>query len=198
METKFSNIYKKNIWGSSGTGSNFSYANKWFVRELRSIIDKYNIKTIGDVGCGDWEIMKHFKFNGESYTGIDCVDFLVDKLSEHKTDKIQFVCQDVSQNPPIGYDLVIIKDVIQHWDDETILDKFNEILKNNKYVYCINGYKFIRDPSKNNWDKRALDKKYSYHPIDFERPPFASMAAERLFIKTRGAKQYILFKTLSI
>lgn len=196
MKDKFTNIYKKNIWGSSGSGSNFSINNKWFLNELRNIIDKYKIKSIADLGCGDWEIMSHFQFNkDEVYTGIDCVDFLIKKHNKKfKKHNINFVQQDVSLEIPAGYDLVIIKDVIQHWDDKYILDKFPEILKNNKYVYCINGYKFIRDPSKNNWKNRELDKKYNYHPLSFDKKPFTKFKKYRKEIKTRGAKQYILFE----
>ena len=98
MENKFTNIYKKNYWGSSGSGSNFSYTNKWFLNEIRNNIDKYGIKSIADLGCGDWEIMKHFKFNNdETYTGLDCVDFLIDKHNlEYSEDNIMFIHQDIS------------------------------------------------------------------------------------------------------
>ena len=37
---------------------------------------------------------------------------------------------------PKGFDLIIIKDVIQHWTDEDILKYLNEILINNKFIFC--------------------------------------------------------------
>ena len=196
MQNKFTTIYKKNIWGSSGSGSNFSINNKWFLSELRTIIDKYEIKSIADLGCGDWKIMSHFEFNeDESYTGIDCVDFLIENHNKKfKKDNINFVQQDISLEIPSGYDLVIIKDVIQHWDDEHILDKFPEILKNNKYVYCINGYRFMRNPLKNNWEHRQVDKKYNYHPISFDKKPFTKFKNYINESKVRNAKQYIVFE----
>ena len=131
MKEKFTHIYEKNIWGSSGTGSNFSINNKWFLNELRTIIDKYNIKSIVDLGCGDWEIMKHFKFNkDEKYTGIDVVDFLIKNHNKkYKKSNIKFIQGDISQEVPSGYDLVILKDVIQHWDDEHVLEQLPKILK---------------------------------------------------------------------
>lgn len=196
MNNKFNTIYSNNIWGGSGTGSKFSHSNKWFLKELRNYIDDNNIKYIADLGCGDWEIMKHFDFKSdEIYEGLDCVDFLIDSHNEnYSNDNIGFLCQDISLDVPSGYDLVIIKDVIQHWEDETILNKFTEILQKNKYVYCINGYKFIRDPSKNDWTNRVLDKKYSYHPIDFHKNPFIRFLPFIKEAKTRGAKEYILFE----
>ena len=194
MESKFSNIYSKNIWGSSGSGSNFSYANKFFLKELRTIIDNNNIKSIADLGCGDWEIMKHFEFNSETYDGIDCVDFLIDSHNEkYSNDNISFIHQDISLEVPSGYDLVIIKDVIQHHDDKDAITILHELISKNKFVYCINGYKFIRDPTKNNWTNRELDKKYSYHPIDFIKEPFTQFLPVVVDSKKRGAKEYILF-----
>ena len=194
MESKFSNIYSKNIWGSSGSGSKFSPDNKWFLNELRNVIDNYNIKNIADLGCGDWEIMKHFNFNeDEKYTGIDCVDFLIDgHIQNYSTPQVSFKCEDISQDIPKGYDLVIIKDVLQHHDDNSAIATLNQLLKYNKYVYCINGFKFMRDPTKNNWKKRVLDKKYSYHPISFDIDPFTQFKKYITEVKTRRAKQYII------
>lgn len=196
MESKFSEIYIKNKWGSSGSGSKFSPDNKWYLNELRTIIDEYNIKTIADLGCGDWEIMKHFNFNDdEKYDGIDVVDFLIDSHNQkYSNENIKFIHQDISQEVPSGNDLVIIKDVIQHHEDIDAINILNELLKNNKYVYCINGYKFCRDPTKNNWVKRVLDKQYSYHPINFDKNPFTQFKKYIIQTKTRRAKQYILFE----
>ena len=196
MENKFTNIYQKNIWGSSGTGSKFTPDNKWFITELRNNIETYKIKKIADLGCGDWEIMKHFNFkDNEKYFGIDCVEFLVNKLNnKYSNHNIKFIHQDISNNIPSGYDIVILKDVIQHWTDEDINKIFSKILQNNKYVYSINGYKFTRDPSKNNWTKRELDKKYSYHPIDINKYPLNQFNDKVIDIKKRRSKEYILFK----
>ena len=196
MEEKFTNIYKKNIWGSSGSGSNFSPDNKWYLELLREHIDKYDLKKIADLGCGDWEIMKHFKFkNKEKYTGMDCVKFLVNNLNKNYGKKnIKFIHNDISRKIPKGYDLIILKDVIQHWSDEQINKVLPEILKNNKYVFSINGYKFTRDPSKNSWKERKLDKRYNYHPIIISKKPLKKYKKFIKNINHRRSKEYILFK----
>ena len=79
MEEKFSNIYEKNIWGGgSGSGSKLSYDNKSYLKSLDSIIKNHNIQSILDIGCGDWEIMKHLSFQGE-YLGIDIVRSVINQ-----------------------------------------------------------------------------------------------------------------------
>lgn len=193
MECKFTEIYDKNIWGSSGTGSKYSHNNKWFLNQLKYIINKYNIKNILDIGCGDWEIMKHFNFEDVKYTGIDCVKSVIDNNNEkYKNNNINFIHQDIFINIPKNYDLIIIKDVLQHYQTDKIRDILNNIINNNKYVYCINGYKFTRDKSKNGWTNRILDKKYHYHPISFNEDELNYFKKYIIESKTRGAKEYNL------
>jgi hypothetical protein len=197
MEDKFTDIYKNNKWGGgSGSGSKFTADNLWFLTELRRHIDMYDIKTIADLGCGDFEVMKNFNFKEiETYNGFDCVGFIINDLNDKYKNKNRFFFQkDITIDIAKGYDLVIIKDVAQHWTDEQFVETFNKILKNNKFVYCINGYKFQRVPSKNNWEKRELDKKYHYHPITVAKYPMNLFEHMVLDIKHRRAKEYILLK----
>ena len=194
MENKFTAIYSKNIWGSSGSGSKFSHDNKWFLAQLTGYIDKYNIKKIGDLGCGDFEVMSHFHLNDDqTYTGFDCVEFLMNDLNKTNIDKkVKFIHQNISTDIPIGYDLIILKDVIQHWTDEEIESILPQLLENNKYIYCVNGFKFGRTPSKNDWVKRELDKKYKYHPISIEKAPLSQFKNKIIEIEHRRCKEYIL------
>ena len=158
---------------------------------VASFIKKNNPKKHIDIGSRIDGFVAHVA----SFREIDVIDIRNLESSEHEN--INFIQSDISIDIPKGYDLIIIKDVIQHWDDEHILKKLTELIKHNKFVYCINGYKFIRDQSKNNWSKRQLDKKYHYHPISFDKQPFIHFKKNIIDSKTRGAKQYILF-TLQI
>jgi len=200
MEAKFNKVYSTHTWGrGSGPGSKFTADNKWFLNELRTIIDNNPIKTICDAGCGDWEIMKHMEWKeDERYVGTDVVGTEVEKLQHnYETDNITFKQQDISTDVPSGYDLVIIKDVIQHWDDDIIVPFLRELIQNNKYVYCVNGFKFMRDTSKNDvfeeTGERELDKKYHYHPIRFDVGVMEQFDEYIYEQKQRRAKEYNLF-----
>ena len=201
MEAKFSDIYSKNKWGGgSGSGSKFTADNKWFLKQLRDTIDTHSIKTICDAGCGDWEVMKHMTWKeDERYVGTDIVKTEVEKLNQkYITKNTSFKQQDISSEIPSGYDLVIIKDVIQHWNDDVVVGFLRELLKKNKYVYCVNGFKFMRDKTKNNWVKRVLDKKYHYHPIRFDIDESVLSEFEPYIYDTkiRRAKEYNLITHL--
>jgi len=151
MIKSFDDIYKKNIWttGSSGSGSNFTKTNQKLINEINEFIKSNNILNVADYGCGDFKIMKYLDFKNISYYGYDKVDFIINKNNEeNKNDNIKFIN---SEEIPKGFDLVIVKDVLQHHQDEDVIKYLNELINNNKYVYCINGYKFMRDPDKNIW-----------------------------------------------
>tara|TARA_B100001094_G_C18184444_1_gene802872 strand:- start:2388 stop:3002 length:615 start_codon:yes stop_codon:yes gene_type:complete len=199
MEEAFTEIYKKNRWGNgSGSGSNMSPDNKKYIEILEGILKDYGIKTICDIGCGDWRFSQFINFKGCKYLGIDCVKSVIDENKKEYTKKnINFEHKSVEDNYiPSGYDLIIIKDVIQHWEDEDIIKYMNELIKNNKYVFTTNGYKFMRDKSKNELTKRDINNNYRYFPVDINKYPLNSIEMDCLMKHERRAKQMLLLQKL--
>ncbi len=198
MESKFTDIYDKKKWGSkngkgsSGSGSNCSPDTKWYISLLMRHIEETESKSICDMGCGDWEFSKTIDWSGLHYTGIDCVKSVIDNNRlNYEKDNIKFIHGEAGDIPK-GYDLVILKDVIQHWTDEQIEDILPQIISNNKYVFLGNGYKFGRDKSKNNWTERSLDKIYKYHPIELSKRPLSTMGLNVKEVSHRRCKEFIL------
>ena len=197
MEEAFTEIYSKNRWGNgSGSGSNMSLDNQKYIEILEGILKDYKIKKICDIGCGDWRFSQYINFTGCKYLGIDCVKSVIDtNKNEHTKKNIKFEHKSVEDNYiPSGYDLIIIKDVIQHWKDEDIIKYMNELIKNNKYVFTTNGYKFMRDKSKNNLTKRDINNQYRYFPVDINKYPLNSIEMKCLMKHERRAKQMLLLK----
>ena len=198
MESLFTDIYDNKRWGSkegkgtSGSGSNISPDTKWYINHLMKLIKETDSKKICDIGCGDWMFSKTIDWTGLNYTGIDCVKSVIDnnKLN-YETENIKFIHSE-AENIPKGYDFVILKDVIQHWTDEQILDILPQIIHDNKYVFLGNGYKFGRDTSKNNWTQRTLDKIYKYHPVDLSKRPLSDMSLNVKDVSHRRCKEFIL------
>ena len=201
MENKFANIYNKGIWGKvngvgvSGSGSNISPDNKWYMKELYNIINDNNVSTICDIGCGDWNISKEINWDGLTYLGIDVYRNVIQTNQKlYSKDNISFVHDDILKRDIKGYDLIIIKDVLQHWEDIDITNMIEKLLHNNKLVYIVNGFKFGRTPEKNNWTIRNIQNKYSYHPLDLYKKPLDDYCEYVKDIKTRRYKQYVLLK----
>ena len=67
---------------------------------------------------------------------------------------------------------------------------------NNKYVFSTNGYKFMRDPSKNSILKRDINNQYRYFPVNIDRYPLNTLKMECLMRFERRAKQMLLLKGL--
>ena len=197
MEQAFKEIYEKNIWGGgSGSGSNMSNHNKKYINDVQDIITKYNIKTICDIGCGDWVFSQYIDFSGCEYVGVDCVESVItDNKRDFEKNNITFEHHAIGEDYiPEGYDLVLIKDVIQHWTDEDIIKYFGDVLHKNTYVYATNGYKFMRDPKKSALTKRDISNKYRYHPVSIDKYPLSDFKDYCLSTDTYHAKQMNLFR----
>jgi 2-polyprenyl-3-methyl-5-hydroxy-6-metoxy-1,4-benzoquinol methylase len=200
MEGKFTKIYQKNIWGGgSGTGSKMTADNFWYLDLLTNVIEDNKVIKVADIGCGDFNVLKNLDWNGLGieYNGMDCVEDLITfNNQEYGNEFIKFNKLDISESPHLvqDYDLVILKDVIQHWNNDTIELVLHQLVQNNKLVLIGNGYKFGRTPEKNNWETRDINNKYSYHPVDIDKEPLKSMNLNVVLKEERRYKQYCLIK----
>ena len=82
MEEIFTNIYEKKMWGnnknneysgSSGNGSSIKYNKNTYIPFLKNFISTNDIKTIVDLGCGDF-LCGSLIYNDLdiTYTGLCC------------------------------------------------------------------------------------------------------------------------------
>jgi len=88
MEQVFTNIYEHRTWGnndmleyngSSGGGSDISYNKDTYIPFLKKFIVDNNIKTIVDLGCGDFKCGKLLYDDLDiSYTGYDAYKKIID------------------------------------------------------------------------------------------------------------------------
>jgi len=139
MSLSFDAIYKYNLWLSgSGTGS-IPWNNHEYIEFLQSILDKYRIKTVVDIACGDYRLWTKIKYEGH-YLGIDIVQTVIDDANKkYANHRIQFINCNVmndDQTVPTQYpDLVIIKDVFIHLPYKDIFKMLNAVRKMHpKYV----------------------------------------------------------------
>jgi SAM-dependent methyltransferase len=105
----------------------------------RFLVEK-NISTVLDIGCGDWDYCQHINWGLSKYTGLDCVESIIE--FEKKTftkENIQFMLSDVFTEPLTqNYDLIILKDVIQHWPLSRILQMLPIFRAHAKYLLVTN------------------------------------------------------------
>lgn len=139
----FSKIYSSNVWGKgSGIGSDPENA-KPYLKLLQQYINDDRFHTIIDLGCGDWQIMQHINIpDNKIYHGYDVVNSVQQaNLNKFAKPNIQFyVIQNLAdfKKKQVYGDLLIVKDVLQHWPNKEINYFFKHILPNFKYALITN------------------------------------------------------------
>jgi SAM-dependent methyltransferase len=120
QESRFSEIYKVNEWGyGSGVGS-LPLNNIDYIKFLKMFIERNNIRSVVDFGCGDWQFSRFVGWESVSYTGFDIVESIVERnQSLFARDNVSFrVFRSDIELP--NADLLICKDVFQHLSNKSI------------------------------------------------------------------------------
>ena len=118
----------------SGPGSTVEFSAPY--REFLSIFIKANkIRSIVDLGCGDMEVMSHVDLCGASYLGVDVI---AERLAHNRVKCPQFAFEqhDIHTWLPPRAELVLCKDVIQHWSTEDVLG-WIDIMKKAQFRYAL-------------------------------------------------------------
>jgi len=113
LQNIFDRIYLTDEWnGGSGPGSHPSNTAK-YVKFLNSFIRENSIKSILDIGCGDWQLMSMVDLSGVRYKGID-ISLVATSLARSKAPACADISNENIENITESFDLVHIKDVLQH------------------------------------------------------------------------------------
>jgi len=150
MEKIFTDIYENSNWGnngsihyrgSSGSGSDIDVNINTYIPFLRKFIKTKNIKSVVDLGCGDFRCGKLIYNNLDiKYTGYDAYEKLI---NYHKNNishpKYSFIHLDFfnKKEEIVSGDLCILKDVIQHWSVNNIYSFMDYLVDNKKFKYII-------------------------------------------------------------
>lgn len=138
----FTEIYDTNVWGGSGGGSMPS-VNQEYIKLLEGFVRTNQVKTVIDFGCGDWQFSQFIDWGETHYIGIDCVQSVIDEnFRKFSAKNIDFFCSDELN---MFGDLLLLKDVLQHWTNDDI-QKFLDAHKNKfKYIIITNNSGQVSD-----------------------------------------------------
>ncbi len=115
----FTEIYKMNYWKGdqsiSGTGSDISQVQEIII-QLNSLINKFNVKTVLDLPCGDFNWMKYVNLDDVNYLGIDIVEELItNNISMYSKKNIYFKTKNLIIDSLPKCDLIINRDCLVHF-----------------------------------------------------------------------------------
>ena len=177
----YSYIYKNGMWGpGSGYGAG-DVATEKYRPFLQKIFDNDRFESFVDLGCGDFQTMRHIKVPAKkSYTGIDVVPDVIDKLRRDygppRNANYKFVLIDdlkslqLGSDVLVGVDLVIVKDVMQMWSNERVQYFIDNVMPNFKYALIVNHFVGGDDLNEEITTDAVMAGKH--RPIDPTYPPF--------------------------
>lgn len=174
-KAKFEEIYNKNEWGKGSGEGSMPKNTKEYRDFLAKFLKERKIKSLVDLGCGDWQSTQLIDWKGIDYIGIDVVQDLIDRnQKEFGKKNIRFERGDITNCKLPEAELIVIKDVLQHWPTKTV-KRFLPRLKQFKYALIIN----------DNYPDATLNKdpdpNYGhFRPVSLTEAPF-NLKAEKLF-----------------
>lgn len=174
----FTEIYVTNAWGgkpgelNSGSGTYGPAAEK-YVGFVNDFIRRNDVKTVVDLGCGDFAIGQEIKC--ESYVGVDVVQIVIDRNNQKfGTPNRRFVCIDVAGDEEIpDGDLCLVRQVFQHLSNDQILRVLQKVSKF-RHVLITEDQPSEADLMSYNVDKiHGEDTRLYYGSgVYLDRPPF--------------------------
>jgi len=132
----FTKFYQNNTWNSgesiSGQGSEILQT-RTIISELPKLFEKYEIASILDIPCGDFNWMKNVDLTRVDYTGADIVDEMIAKNNK-KYDQ-EFEVLDLTKDPLPKHDVAFIRDCFVHLPYSMIYKALNNLKASNiKYL----------------------------------------------------------------
>lgn len=134
-------IYEQHFWGGtdfdfySGEGSHKSEIIESYIKAVSEFLKSNNNRlSVLDLGCGDFNVGKHFVKYAETYIAVDIVDSLIERnKKKFQAENLEFQYLDISKDKWPQADCVILRQVLQHLSNAEILEILPK-LENHKYV----------------------------------------------------------------
>lgn len=192
----FSEIYRQNTWrgvSRSGIGSDPAQMAP-YLSALKGTLDELCIDSVVDVGCGDWAFSRHVDWRDIRYVGVDVVPEAVATLrGQFQRDSVSFVCANALKDTLPDAELLVMKDVLQHWPTESVKSFLASKLSGFRYALLTND---IAQYERFGWRRGFATKSLGnlngdiemggWRPIDLRAAPFNLLATEVARFKVRA------------
>jgi SAM-dependent methyltransferase len=189
-EQVFTHIYREGVWGKegfSGGGSMIENARR-YVAFLQDFLKKKEVRSVVDLGCGDWGISQYIDWSGIDYIGIDVVEYILERNRiQYARPGIAFLHSDGIDEDLPQADLLISKDVLQHLPNAAISRLLPKLTK---FKHCLitNEVHPLTLSSKN------LDVAIGEtRSLDLTAPPFNLQGEKVLTYPSGGVMKQVLY-----
>jgi SAM-dependent methyltransferase len=141
----FDEVYERHMWGgaagdySSGPGSDPAHATP-YVSAVGEIISTRDIRTVVDIGCGDFRIGGLIAPLVDGYTGVDASARIIERNTRlFGSATTHFLCADAVAGALPDGDLCLIRQVFQHLSNSQI-QKILDRLSIYRWIVVSDGY----------------------------------------------------------
>ena len=179
---RFTEIYKTNYWNNeesvSGPGSTIEITEN-LRSKLPIVLKKYNINTILDAPCGDFNWMKLFLADNKltKYIGGDIVPEIIKKNNQlYKNNAVTFVELDIIKESLPECDLMICRDCLIHFSYKDISNFLKNFCNSPIKYLLVTNFRFKNNSHSSNrdiitGDHRVID--LMAKPFNFPSPLFS-------------------------
>jgi SAM-dependent methyltransferase len=168
-EAIFDAVYAHQIWGAgSGTGST-PEATTVYREFLHNFMQSNAIRSVLDLGCGDWQFSQLIDWSGIDYVGVDVSGVVLANVRHFERPGIRFRQLNAVTDPLPPADLLIAKDVLQHWSNDDILSLIPKLAAF-PHILVTNGF-----PANNMHEVNAdvgHRGKAAFRPVNLSDAPF--------------------------
>ena len=166
LKKVFTEIYESNSWTSSesrsGLGSEL-LSTETIRKELPEVFKKFNIKSVLDILCGDFNWMNNVDLKEVHYIGADIVENMIEDNKNNFKD-YEFKVLDITEDDLPEVDLIFARDILGHFDYENIEKTIKNIIRS--------GSKYLLTTSFTKWEYNINIKNGDWRPINLMLKPF--------------------------
>jgi SAM-dependent methyltransferase len=164
----FDGYYERNKWSDpesrSGPGSSLLQTEP-IRRQLPELCRKYNIRSLLDIPCGDFNWMQHVQLDVDQYIGADIVEKLIQANNErYGNDRRKFLRMDIAVDALPRVDLIFCRDCLVHLTEQLVL----QALKNIR----ASGSTYLLTTTHIHLKHNMNIVTGQWRPLNLQRPPF--------------------------
>lgn len=159
--TEHAKIFTPQYAERSGAGSTLEFSAPYRAFVERFLAEHPDVRTVRDLGCGDGVVASGIAWGDVAYVGIDCIE---DRVRRNRAvyPRLSFEYGDLRRSAAVA-DLIIVKDVIQHWSTPEIQD----------WLSTLSGFRYALVTNCCYGDTINVDAwTGGWRAIDLTRPPF--------------------------
>jgi 2-polyprenyl-3-methyl-5-hydroxy-6-metoxy-1,4-benzoquinol methylase len=139
-ERVFTDIYEQKVWGDGSGGGSVPELLGPYIQMVEDLLTATRARNVMDIGCGDGVLAAAIDWGSARYDGIEVVESVAKQAQRRRRSKSLIfrvdVLTDVDVWRYVRSDIIIIKEVLQHLDIDSIARLLDNLCKFPLILHC--------------------------------------------------------------